>query len=366
VEGSATTPQPSDPGIAVRVSVTNLSDAVEFLRTRAGFDLLRIHPADAPREARMTRGRTVLDLTASATASGILIVVEGPGPAHEIQGPDGIVVRTEPGPSLVVPPVVEETSIGSGDADGEWHVGRAGMEYRDLVPSRFGGSIIASNIRISDAGPVPDYVHHHDVLFQLIFCRRGWVKVVYEDQGEPFVLHAGDCVIQPPGIRHRVLENSDGMEVVEIGYPAEHMTFVEHDIRLPNGFDPNRSWFGQMFVRHAEASRVWSALDTGVRRTDTGVHVATNGLADVDVLRLSAGSSVALPAEPVGPRPRLVFVVSGEALARTGDDEGTLVEGATLALSSDDTATVTATVDTVLLRITIDASRDPSYWRPIA
>ena len=34
--------------------------------------------------------------------------------------------------------------------------------------------------------------------FQLIFCYRGWVEVVYEDQGAPFVLHAGDCVIQGP------------------------------------------------------------------------------------------------------------------------------------------------------------------------
>ena len=34
--------------------------------------------------------------------------------------------------------------------------------------------------------------------FQLIFCYRGWVEVVYEDQGAPFILHAGDCVIQGP------------------------------------------------------------------------------------------------------------------------------------------------------------------------
>jgi quercetin dioxygenase-like cupin family protein len=40
----------------------------------------------------------------------------------------------------------------------------------------------------------------------MIYCHRGWVRVVYEDQGEPFVMHPGDCVLQPPGIRHRVLE----------------------------------------------------------------------------------------------------------------------------------------------------------------
>jgi hypothetical protein len=43
--------------------------------------------------------------------------------------------------------------------------------------------MIASHIRIPDGGPVPDMVHFHKVGFQLIFCIKGWVDVVYEDQG---------------------------------------------------------------------------------------------------------------------------------------------------------------------------------------
>ncbi len=64
-----------------------------------------------------------------------------------------------------------------------WVIGRAGMQYRDLIPTRLGGAIIASHIRIPDGGPVPDMVHFHKVGFQLIFCVKGWVDVVYEDQG---------------------------------------------------------------------------------------------------------------------------------------------------------------------------------------
>ena len=52
-------------------------------------------------------------------------------------------------------------------------------------PDRLGGAIIASHIRIADAGPVADMVHFHTVGFQLIFCHRGWVRLVYEDQGPP-------------------------------------------------------------------------------------------------------------------------------------------------------------------------------------
>ena len=62
----------------------------------------------------------------------------------------------------------------------------------------------------------------------MIAVRRGWVRVVYEDQGEPFVMEAGDLVLQPPGIRHRVLESSPGLEVVEITLPG-----APRDLRRP-------------------------------------------------------------------------------------------------------------------------------------
>ena len=108
-----------------------------------------------------------------------------------------------------------------------WIIGRAGMHYRDLIPDRLGGSIIASHIRIPDGGPVPDMVHYHTVGFQLIYCYKGWVDLVYEDQGPAFRLHEGNCVIQPPKIRHKVLYASDNIEVIEIGVPAEHVTTID-------------------------------------------------------------------------------------------------------------------------------------------
>ena len=43
------------------------------------------------------------------------------------------------------------------------------------------------------------------------------MKLVYEDQGEPFILNAGGCATQPPEIRHCVLQASDNLEVIEIG-----------------------------------------------------------------------------------------------------------------------------------------------------
>ncbi|MEJ7721708.1 MAG: hypothetical protein WKF58_15315 [Ilumatobacteraceae bacterium] len=133
--------------------------------------------------------------------------------------------------------------------------GRAGMRYRDLIPARHGGRFIASHIVIPDGGPVPDYVHHHRIRFQVIVCAAGWVRVVYEDQGPPFVLEAGDCVLQPPGIRHRVLEASPGAEVVELSCPGEHETHVDHVLTLPNDDRQSAAAVGRPDVRAPSGRR---------------------------------------------------------------------------------------------------------------
>lgn len=161
------------------------------------------------------------------------------------------------------------------------------MRYRDLLPERHGGAFIASHIRILEGGPVPDYVHFHKIRFQTIFCRKGWVRLVYEGQGEPFVLEAGDCVLQPPQIRHRVLESSSGAEVIELGSPAEHITMAEHEMSLPTRrYDAQHDFNGQRFVRHIAKHAAWKPWKSpGFVVADTGIGAATQGLAGVRVVR---------------------------------------------------------------------------------
>ncbi|MEO0360597.1 MAG: cupin, partial [Pseudomonadota bacterium] len=177
-----------------------------------------------------------------------------------------------------------------------WVVGRASMHYRDLAPGRLGGAFVASHIRIPEGGPVPDMVHYHEVGFQLIFCHAGWVDLVYEDQGPPFRLFAGDCVIQPPRIRHRVLEASDGLEVVEIGVPADHLTAIDHEMTLPTETRrPHRDFGGQLFLLHREAEALWAPWDRrGFVHRDTGVAAATKGVAAVHVARPTGEATAAL------------------------------------------------------------------------
>ena len=102
---------------------------------------------------------------------------------------------------------------------------------------------------------------------------------------------AGDCVLQPPEIRHRVLRSSPGLEVIEIGCPADHDTIVEHEITLPTlPTRPDRSFGGQRFVRHVAAATASTPSATpGFVARDTGIADATDGLADVQVLTRSLG-----------------------------------------------------------------------------
>ena len=195
-------------------------------------------------------------------------------------------VPNEPESSLLESPHDSQEFIISRASESDaWHEGRAGMQYRDLIPNRLGGRVIASHIRIPDGGDVPDYVHYHKINFQMIYCRAGWARLVYEDQGEPFVMRAGDCVLQPPEIRHRVLESSAGLEVIEIGSPAIHETWADHELELPTKqVLPERIFSGQRFLHHQASAAEWMPWgDFEVR--DTGIAAATNGMASARVLR---------------------------------------------------------------------------------
>lgn len=266
---------------------------LDFLTQKLGLRVEKIFPADAPTRCTLVGFGCRLHLEPGVPQpTTVRLEVTDPELIRRgsLDGPDGLRIEfADDAPPLRVPALVSSFSLTH--ADEAWHTGRAGMQYRDLVPDRQGGAVIASHIRIPGAGLVPDYVHFHEIAFQLIFCRKGSVKLVYEDQGEPFVLAAGDCVTQPPRIRHRVLESFDDLEVVEIGYPAEHITRADPSTRLPTGtVDPSRTWDDQVFVHHQRATAVRDVPSAGVTRINTGISAATHGLADVSEIDLESSS----------------------------------------------------------------------------
>lgn len=200
-----------------------------------------------------------------------------------------------------------------GGSDATWHAGRAQMGYRDLIPDRWYGRFIASHIRVPTAGDVPDSVHHHGIRFQFLAVRRGRVKVVYEDQGDPFWMEPGDVVLQPPHIRHRVLATDGDFEIVEIGAPADHLTAMDPNLDLPNGVgDPARLWNGQRFVFDTPGGATTSWDCPGIVAEPTGIGSATDGLVHVE--RLRAGSTDSAPASREPLEFRFMFQMEGTSV----------------------------------------------------
>jgi quercetin dioxygenase-like cupin family protein len=255
------------PAREIELVCGDFESALDLLRD-LGLRLDVIYPADEPHTAVCSDGGHRVRLTSTPDA---------------------------PLPSAMLPEFQPEfvlTPAGAAAAKG-----RAGMLYRDLVPSRLGGRYIASHIAIPHGGPVADWVHFHRIAVQMIYVRSGWVRLVYEGQGEPFVAEARDLILQPPGIRHRVLESSPGLEVVEITCPALHETFADHELGLPNGrVDQERDFEGQRFLHHVAAQTAWTAVAGGGEAQETAVVDATRGLADARTLRRGGSSTLSFAA----------------------------------------------------------------------
>jgi quercetin dioxygenase-like cupin family protein len=338
----------------VQLACDDLAPALDFFVGQLGFRVETIFPAEEPTVASLSGHGLRIRLAPGAGGAGVIRLPCREPPARAT-APNGTVIEwVLADPPVDVPPLVPEFVLRRAGAGPPPGLGRAGMTYRDLIPSRLGGRFVASHITIPNGGPVADWTHFHKVRFQMIFCARGWVRVVYEDQGPPFVLAAGDCVLQPPRIRHRVLEASPGLEVVEIGCPALHETHADHDMALPTGRSlPGRDFDGQVFLRHIAAEAPWAPEgDAGFERRDTGMAGATRGLADAAVLRPAGRRSLAVPAH--GGELVFGFVLEGGGHLRRAGAAHRLGRADAFVIPPDEAWSIEeASPDLALLRVTV-------------
>jgi Cupin domain len=101
-------------------------------------------------------------------------------------------------------------------------------KYRDLgIRKATNGMVQAHVIRFVPPSRAEEVAkrHYHDVDFQMVYVLKGWLRSEFEGQGE-VMLRTGSCWIQPPRIKHTVLEYSDDCEVLEIIMPAEFETVM--------------------------------------------------------------------------------------------------------------------------------------------
>ncbi len=285
-----------------RVDVADLSAAIEQRRAN-GWRPVSIRPADDPAEA-------------------------------VLESPDGQRVR------LCRTPF----SVSRVEDESAWHVGRAGMRYRDLIPDRWDGRYIASHIAVPDGGDLADDVHFHHVDFQFLAVRSGWVDVEYEGWGERLRMEVGDVVLQPPGIRHQVISASPGFEIIEVGSPADHLTEFDPVTTLPDSPAPGRVWNEQPFVFSSSADCPEVPWDhPGFSAGNTGIGAATSGMVEVKHIRTARG----VGALEQAPR-SLRFVVIMDGAVSLGCAHSTtlrLCTGDSVTLPSDSFETFTEPTD---------------------
>jgi quercetin dioxygenase-like cupin family protein len=286
------------------LDVLDLPDAISRYRAQ-GWNVLTIRPADDPYEATL-------------------------------QSTDGAIIRLRRTPIVV----------SRAEASDAGHTGRASMTYRDLIPGRWDGRFIASHIAVPNGGDIPDDVHYHDVTFQFLAVRTGWVDVLYEGQGDTIRMNPGDIVLQPPGIRHRVLATSPGFDIIEIGCPADHLTNFDHEMALPNGVYGDHAWGGQQFVfsTPGDFSEGWD--HPGFSSDDSGIGAATNGIVEVRRVRTSQQSRVCelSPFEF-----RFIFVMDG-------DIDVTAIGGASYHLTSGDSIALPPVAEATIAHGSQDAT----------
>lgn len=99
-------------------------------------------------------------------------------------------------------------------------------QYRDLgIAGATGGMVRAHVIRMvppCDPAEVSKR-HFHDVDFQMVYVLKGWIKGEYEGAGV-VTMREGSCWLQPPKMKHAVLDYSDDCELLEIIMPADFAT----------------------------------------------------------------------------------------------------------------------------------------------
>jgi hypothetical protein len=103
---------------------------------------------------------------------------------------------------------------------------RTYAHYRDLgVKDATRGMALAHVIRfVGKCDPkVVSKKHTHECEFQMIYVLKGMIKTEIEGHGV-HTMNAGDSWLQPQSIVHKVLDYSDGCEVLEIVLPAEFKT----------------------------------------------------------------------------------------------------------------------------------------------
>ena len=136
-----------------RLPTRDFGKDLPFFTKTLGFRLDTIFPADSPAIAVLSGHglRIRLERGAPEAPGTIRILCHDPAAfadgRTELTTPNGTRIEiVDANPPLEVPPTRHAFVVHRLEDSGSWIVGRAGMHYRDLIPDRLGGRIIACYI----------------------------------------------------------------------------------------------------------------------------------------------------------------------------------------------------------------------------
>jgi len=149
---------------------SSLDETVTLFKDRLGFRTDIISPADDPSVVVISGyglsirlERNTDQLTELSSTIRLLLKQESDVDANEtteLIAPNGTKIQLVKTTSkLSIPAMKQSFVVSRMSADAQWVKGRAGMNYRDLIPGRQGGRFIASHIQMPNGGLVNDHVH---------------------------------------------------------------------------------------------------------------------------------------------------------------------------------------------------------------
>ena len=97
--------------------------------------------------------------------------------------------------------------------------------YRDLGMGKATNGLLQAHVirLLPPCDPaVVSKRHYHDVKLQMIYVLKGWIKGEYD--GQVVTMREGAAWLQPPRIKHTVLDYSDDCELLEMIVPADFKT----------------------------------------------------------------------------------------------------------------------------------------------
>jgi quercetin dioxygenase-like cupin family protein len=101
------------------------------------------------------------------------------------------------------------------------------LSYRDAAVTAATGRRVNINVvRNSKAGDTSTGWHYHTLSCQFVYILAGWSRVEVEGQAGEFIMHSGDAMTIPGGLKHDVTGFSADFAVLELNIPADFETIA--------------------------------------------------------------------------------------------------------------------------------------------